>query len=207
MRSAVEVRGNETGVRLLRGRERILDADVELLRTRAKPAAAAGAQLLRLRQLLHPEQAAVERARRVLAARRRRDLHVIDARDGHLRSFTIGSVAAQLEDTLVGGYRRLAAEAPRRRIDIELRLLDILFASVFGLILLPVGLVIAAVILVTCGRPVLYKGERVGRGAHFFAMLKFRTLETGRRDAASGRTSARSSCAGRRRSTRGSAAG
>ena len=49
--------------------------------------------------------------------------------DRHLRSFTIGSVAAQLEDTLVGGYRRLAAEAPRRRIDIELRVLDILFAT------------------------------------------------------------------------------
>jgi lipopolysaccharide/colanic/teichoic acid biosynthesis glycosyltransferase len=105
---------------------------------------------------------------------------VIDARDGHVRSFTIGSVSAQLEDTLVGGYRRLAADAPRRRIDLELRALDILFATVFGLILLPVGLVIALVILVTCGRPVLYKGERVGRAARFFAMLKFRTL---RRDA------------------------
>ena len=42
----------------------------------------------------------------------------------HPRSFTIAFVAAQLEDTLVGGYRRLAAETPRRRIDIELRALD-----------------------------------------------------------------------------------
>ena len=123
---------------------------------------------------------AVKPARRLLAAGRRRNLHLVDARDGHVRSFTIGSVAAQLEDTLVGGYRRLAAEAPRRRIDLELRGLDLLFATVFGLILLPVGVVIALVILVSCGRPVLYKGERVGRGAHFFAMLKFRTL---RRDA------------------------
>jgi lipopolysaccharide/colanic/teichoic acid biosynthesis glycosyltransferase len=84
--------------------------------------------------------------------------------------------AAQLEDTLVGGYRRLTADAPRRRIDLELRALDILFGTVFGLLLLPVALLLALVILVTCGRPVLYRAERVGRGARFFVMLKFRTL-------------------------------
>jgi lipopolysaccharide/colanic/teichoic acid biosynthesis glycosyltransferase len=89
-------------------------------------------------------------------------------------------VAAQLEDTLVGGYRRLAAETPRRRIDIELRALDLVLAAFFGLILLPLGGLIALAILLTGGRPVLYRGERVGRGAHFFIMLKFRTL---RRDA------------------------
>jgi lipopolysaccharide/colanic/teichoic acid biosynthesis glycosyltransferase len=87
---------------------------------------------------------------------------------------------AQLEDTLVGGYRRLAAETPRRRIDIELRALDLVFATLFGLLLLPVGAVIALAILISSGRPVLYRGERVGRGARFFTMLKFRTL---RRDA------------------------
>ena len=83
---------------------------------------------------------------------------------------------AQLEDTLVGGYRRLAAETPRRRIDIELRGLDLVFATLFGLLLLPVGAVIALAILISSGRPVLYRGERVGRGARFFTMLKFRTL-------------------------------
>jgi lipopolysaccharide/colanic/teichoic acid biosynthesis glycosyltransferase len=86
-------------------------------------------------------------------------------------------VAAELEDTLVGGYRRLAAETPRRRIDIELRALDLLFAAVFGLILLPVFAVIALAILLTSGGPVLYRGERVGRGARFFTMFKFRTLQ------------------------------
>jgi lipopolysaccharide/colanic/teichoic acid biosynthesis glycosyltransferase len=86
-------------------------------------------------------------------------------------------VPAELENTLVGGYRRLAAEAPRRRIDIELRALDIVFAALFGAVLLPVAVVIALVILLTSGRPVLYRGERVGRGARFFTMLKFRTLE------------------------------
>jgi len=91
-------------------------------------------------------------------------------------------VAALLEDTLVGGYKRLAAETPRRRIDIELRALDLFFATVFGLLLLPVVAVIALLLLLTSGYPVLYRGERVGRGAHFFSMVKFRTL---RRDAES----------------------
>ncbi len=86
-------------------------------------------------------------------------------------------MAVQLEDTLVTGYTKLAAETPRRRTDIELRLLDICFASVFGLLLLPVAAVIALLVLVTSGRPVLYRGERVGRHGHFFAMLKFRTLK------------------------------
>ena len=86
-------------------------------------------------------------------------------------------MSAQLEDTLVGGYRRLAAEAPRRRIDIELRALDLVFATFFGLLLLPVALLIAVALVVTSGRPVLYRGQRVGRGARFFTMLKFRTLE------------------------------
>jgi lipopolysaccharide/colanic/teichoic acid biosynthesis glycosyltransferase len=86
-------------------------------------------------------------------------------------------VAAELEDTLVGGYRRLAAETPRRRTDLELRLLDLVFAVVFGLVLLPVVGVIALAILLTSGRPVLYRGERVGRGGHFFTMIKFRTLQ------------------------------
>ena len=76
---AVEVVGNEAGVRLPRGRERILDADVQLLPTGAEPAATAGGKSVRLRELGQPEQAAVERARLVLAARRRRDLHVVDA--------------------------------------------------------------------------------------------------------------------------------
>jgi lipopolysaccharide/colanic/teichoic acid biosynthesis glycosyltransferase len=85
-------------------------------------------------------------------------------------------VAARLEDTLVGGYTRLAAETPRRRIDLELRALDALFAVLFGLLLLPLGLGIAAAIALSDGRPVLYRGERVGRHGRFFTIVKFRTL-------------------------------
>jgi lipopolysaccharide/colanic/teichoic acid biosynthesis glycosyltransferase len=91
-------------------------------------------------------------------------------------------VAERLEDTLVRGYTRLAAESPRRRIDVELRLIDLASAATFSLLLLPVAAVISAAILVTDGLPILYRGERVGRHGHFFPILKFRTL---RRDAES----------------------
>jgi lipopolysaccharide/colanic/teichoic acid biosynthesis glycosyltransferase len=95
---------------------------------------------------------------------------------------TIGNVAPApppVEDTLVSGYRRLASGAEHRRIDLELRVLDIFFVTVFGIVLLPVGLVLAAVVRVTSGAPVLYRGERVGRRGRFFWMLKFRTLRPG----------------------------
>ena len=91
-------------------------------------------------------------------------------------------MAAPLEDTLVGGYTRLAAETPRRRIDVELRLLDVLFSAVFGIVLLPVAALIALAIALSDGLPILYRGERVGRHGHFFSIVKFRTL---RRDAES----------------------
>jgi lipopolysaccharide/colanic/teichoic acid biosynthesis glycosyltransferase len=85
----------------------------------------------------------------------------------------------QLEDTLVSGYARLASDAPNRRIDLELRALDIVLASIIGVIALPIGLVLTLVVLVTSGRPVLYRGSRVGRAGRFFTMLKFRTLAEG----------------------------
>jgi lipopolysaccharide/colanic/teichoic acid biosynthesis glycosyltransferase len=91
-------------------------------------------------------------------------------------------VAAPLEDTLVSGFTRLAAETPRRRIDIELRLLDVLLAAIFGIVLLPFVILIAFGIVVTDGFPIFYRGERVGRHGHFFTIVKFRTL---RRDAES----------------------
>src|SRR5215475_1867500 len=78
------------------------------------------------------------------------------ARRGSSSDFEVyhRSVPAQLEDTLVTGYVRLARESPRRRIDLELRALDLLFGTLFGLLLLPVAAAIAIVALVSSGRPV-----------------------------------------------------
>jgi lipopolysaccharide/colanic/teichoic acid biosynthesis glycosyltransferase len=88
-------------------------------------------------------------------------------------------VASGLEDTLVSGFTRLASDAPHRRIDVELRILDIVLATIFGLIALPIGLAIALLVRATSGRPILYRGARVGRRGRFFEMLKFRTLKPG----------------------------
>jgi len=90
-----------------------------------------------------------------------------------------GIAAPPLEDTLVSGYRRLASDAPHRRIDLELRALDLCFGALFGLLLLVPSLVIAAIVLVSSGSPVFYRGERVGRRGRFFQMLKFRTMRPG----------------------------
>jgi lipopolysaccharide/colanic/teichoic acid biosynthesis glycosyltransferase len=169
-------------MRLARSHERVFDPDVQLLRARPEPAAATHLEQLGLGQLVELEQAAVERARRLFAARRRRHLHVVDPEDAHRARSTIDRVTAappQLENTLIRGYTRLATDAEHRRIDAELRTLDILLASLFGLVALPFALVIALVVLVSSGRPVLYRGERVGRRGHFFQMLKFRTMRPG----------------------------
>jgi lipopolysaccharide/colanic/teichoic acid biosynthesis glycosyltransferase len=162
--------------------ERIFDTNVQRLPTHPEPAAAPPGELDRLDDLLELKEPAVEGARIPLAARRRSDLHVVDPGDRHRPGSTIERVTAappRLEDTLMRGYSRLAAGSPHRRIDVELRTLDLLFAVVFGLLLLPLALTIAVVALATAGRPVLYRGQRVGRSGHFFDMLKFRTLRTG----------------------------
>ena len=81
------------------------------------------------------------------------------------------------EDTLVRGYRELARDAPARPRDVLLRLLDIVLSSIFVVLTVPLAAVIAIALLATSGRPVLYRGERVGRGGRVFTMFKFRTLK------------------------------
>jgi lipopolysaccharide/colanic/teichoic acid biosynthesis glycosyltransferase len=87
--------------------------------------------------------------------------------------------STRIEDTLVRGYRRLALDTPARPRDVVLRTLDILLSSLFLLLALPLSLGIALLVLATSGTPILYRGERVGRGARVFTMYKFRTLRRG----------------------------
>jgi lipopolysaccharide/colanic/teichoic acid biosynthesis glycosyltransferase len=91
----------------------------------------------------------------------------------------VATAPPPLEETLVSGYVRLAAQAEHRRIDLELRILDLVLATFFGILALPIALVIALAQLVTSGRPILYRGDRVGRRGRFFQMLKFRTMRRG----------------------------
>jgi lipopolysaccharide/colanic/teichoic acid biosynthesis glycosyltransferase len=85
----------------------------------------------------------------------------------------------RIEDTLVRGYRQLANETPGRQRDGRLRVLDVVLSSLFLLLSLPVSVLIVVAVLVTSGAPVLYRGDRVGRGGRVFTMLKFRTLRQG----------------------------
>src|SRR5439155_22352901 len=114
-----EVVDDEAGMGLARRRERLLHADVQLLRARTEPAAAPRSQRRRLLQLLEPEQRDVEAPSLRLAATRRCDLDVVDAEDGHRTRVYHRPVAPGLEDTLVSGFTRLASDAPHRRIDAE----------------------------------------------------------------------------------------
>jgi lipopolysaccharide/colanic/teichoic acid biosynthesis glycosyltransferase len=49
-------------------------------------------------------------------------------------------------------------------------------SALFLLITLPVALILTLVLAATSGRPILYRGERVGRSGRIFTMFKFRTL-------------------------------
>jgi lipopolysaccharide/colanic/teichoic acid biosynthesis glycosyltransferase len=84
------------------------------------------------------------------------------------------------KESLATRYMELAQETEdRRATDAQLRTLDVLLSGLFLLLSLPVTLLIAALVLATSGRPLFYRGERVGLGGRVFTMLKFRTLRRG----------------------------
>jgi lipopolysaccharide/colanic/teichoic acid biosynthesis glycosyltransferase len=66
-----------------------------------------------------------------------------------------------------------------RRVDIALRGLDLLIAGSALILLSPLLGLLALATLLTSGRPVLYRGQRVGRAGHVFTMYKLRTLRPG----------------------------
>jgi lipopolysaccharide/colanic/teichoic acid biosynthesis glycosyltransferase len=66
-----------------------------------------------------------------------------------------------------------------RRVDVVLRGLDLLIAGSALVVLSPLLGLLALATLLTSGRPVLYRGERVGRTGHVFTMYKLRTLRPG----------------------------
>jgi lipopolysaccharide/colanic/teichoic acid biosynthesis glycosyltransferase len=66
-----------------------------------------------------------------------------------------------------------------RPVDFVLRGLDLLIAGSALIVLSPLLGLLALATLVTSGRPVLYRGERVGRAGHVFTMYKLRTLRPG----------------------------
>ena len=86
----------------------------------------------------------------------------------------------EVSESIADRYRRLAQEiSGRGTIDAALRILDVLLATFFLLLSLPLSVPIALAILLASGPPLFYRGERVGRGGRIFTMLKFRTLRRG----------------------------
>ena len=83
-------------------------------------------------------------------------------------------------DSFAERFSRLAQEAPdRRRVDLELRTLDVILSAFLLVVTLPLTIPIGIANLLSSGRPVFYRGERVGRGGRVFTMTKFRTLRPG----------------------------
>jgi lipopolysaccharide/colanic/teichoic acid biosynthesis glycosyltransferase len=82
-------------------------------------------------------------------------------------------------DSFILRFTTLTEASPPRARDFVLRGLDIVLASLFLLMSLPLTVPIALAVLLTGGRPLFYRGERIGRGGHMFHMLKFRTLRPG----------------------------
>jgi lipopolysaccharide/colanic/teichoic acid biosynthesis glycosyltransferase len=82
-------------------------------------------------------------------------------------------------DSFIQRFDILAQGTAKRRVDFELRLLDVLFSALFLLLLAPLAVVLACALAATSGLPLFYRGERVGKGGRLFTMLKFRTLRRG----------------------------
>jgi lipopolysaccharide/colanic/teichoic acid biosynthesis glycosyltransferase len=80
------------------------------------------------------------------------------------------------EENLITSYERMAHTYERPAVDRVLRSLDITLSGVALVVLSPVIGLTAFAVRVGGGRPVLYRGQRVGRAGRVFTMYKFRTL-------------------------------
>ena len=97
------------------------------------------------------------------------------------RELIQGARAAQLgRRGLAKGLLRLLPEALGYPC-LGKPLLDRIGAIILGVAFLPIVVIIAIVIRVTLGSPVLYVQERVGQGGKRFRMYKFRTMGMDRR--------------------------
>ena len=82
-------------------------------------------------------------------------------------------------DSFIERFTAIVRGSPKRRVDLELRALDLLLSALLLLLASPLIALISLAVLATSGRPILYRGERVGKDGRIFEMLKFRTLRPG----------------------------
>ncbi len=87
------------------------------------------------------------------------------------------TVGPDVQPTLAERYAALAGEAyAPRPVDAVLRGLDVVLATSVLFVAAPLLVVLMAALRLTSGRPVLYRGPRVGRFGELFVMYKLRTL-------------------------------
>ena len=96
------------------------------------------------------------------------------AHEGRGRALMAARDGEPLADA-AGGLFVASARRPER-VDVALRALDLTIASVGLIVLSPLFVLATVVVGVGSGRPILYRGARVGRGGQVFTMVKFRTL-------------------------------
>ena len=83
------------------------------------------------------------------------------------------------EPSIVARYREMAHQFAPRPVDPVLRAFDVVGAATLLVGLLPLLAACALLVLASGGRPILYRGARVGRGGRVFSMYKLRTLRAG----------------------------
>jgi lipopolysaccharide/colanic/teichoic acid biosynthesis glycosyltransferase len=87
-----------------------------------------------------------------------------------------GLVADATGASLVAQYARMAHDFEPRPIDRALRAVDVVVAGALLVVLSPLIAACMLAVLASGGRPVLYRGARVGRAGRVFSMYKLRTL-------------------------------
>jgi lipopolysaccharide/colanic/teichoic acid biosynthesis glycosyltransferase len=91
----------------------------------------------------------------------------------------VAATRTRPSDSFIARFDVLVKGTAKRRVDFELRTLDVLFSALSLLLLAPLAVVLAFALLATSGLPLFYRGERIGKGGRIFTMLKFRTLRGG----------------------------
>lgn len=118
-----------------------------------------------------------EKARTVSEAmHRRKGVYLVP---GPYEIFLVGAAVQQMDDVPVLSVDDMGLS------DSALfwkRSVDVLFAGLGALILSPLAAVIALLVLIIDGRPVIFGQERVGRSGQHFILYKFRTMVRGAED-------------------------
>jgi lipopolysaccharide/colanic/teichoic acid biosynthesis glycosyltransferase len=79
-------------------------------------------------------------------------------------------------ESLAQRYAAIAHAYEKRPVDRALRAIDLLIAAVVLLLASPILLLFTIAIRLSSGRPILYRGARVGQAGRVYSMFKFRTL-------------------------------